>query len=120
MITPAKYEGAPVVRVTDIHENTDQEIIHITVDRLRLILVQHKDGFEQKKSWHTPLGVFLAVILAFLTSTFKETWGVKADVWNAFFLFVLVATIAWLLWTICLAFRSPSIENIVAKMKKHE
>lgn len=119
MTAPTNYSEKPVLEVTNIHENTAQEIIHITVDRARLVLVQHKEGFEQKKGWHTPLGVFLTIILVFLTSSFKETWGFKAETWSAFFLFLLFATTLWLVRAVVIAFRSASIEDIVGKMKKN-
>lgn len=106
------------VEVTDIHENTSQEIIHITVDRLKLVLVEHKNGFERRKEWHTPLGLFLTIVLVFITSTFKDALGFKADTWCAFFLVGLLLSLMWLGRAIYIACTCPSLEDIISKMKK--
>ncbi|MFA6284892.1 MAG: hypothetical protein WCT30_02530 [Desulfurivibrionaceae bacterium] len=107
-----------VVEVTDIHENTSQEIIRITVDRLKLVLVEHKNGFERRKEWHTPLGLLLTIVLAFITSTFKDALGFKADTWCAFFLIGLLLSFAWLGRAVYIASKCPSMDDIVDKMKK--
>jgi hypothetical protein len=114
----ANFEPKQVIEVTDIHENTSQEVIRITVDRLRLVLVEHKDGFERKKEWHTPLGMFVTLILVFITSSFKSALGFTADTWAAVFLILLAVSAAWLIRSAIVAYRSPSMDEIVSKMKK--
>jgi hypothetical protein len=118
MNTPANQPRTQVFEVTDIHENTSQEIIRITVDRLKLVLVEHKNGFERKKEWHTPLGLLITVVLVFITATFKDALGLKADTWAAVFIIALGLSLVWLIRAIYLACRCPSMEDIVEKMKK--
>ena len=118
MLSPTSTPETQVVEVTDIHENTSQEVIRITVDRLKLVLVEHKNGFERRKEWHTPLGLVLTVVLVFITSTFKDSLGFKADTWSAFFLIVLIIAFTWLLRAAYIAYNCPGIDDIVEKMKK--
>ena len=120
MNVPTDQPGVQVVEVTNIHENTSQEVIRITVDRLRLVLVEHKNGFERRKEWHTPLGLVLTVILVFITSSFKDSLGLKGDVWSAFFLIVLVVSVVWLGRAIYVAYTCATLNDIVEKMKKTE
>ena len=118
MNAPDAAVPTQVVEVTDIHENTSQEIIRITVDRLKLVLVEHKNGFERRKEWHTPLGLALTVLLVFITSTFKDALGFHADTWAAFFLISLALSLAWLIRAIYIACKCPTMDDIVEKMKK--
>jgi hypothetical protein len=110
--------NAQVVEVTNIHENTSQEVIRITVDRLKLVLVEHKNGFERRKEWHTPLGLVVTVILVFNTSSFKDAFGLTGATWSAFFLFVLVVSLGWLGRAIYIAWTCPSLGEIVERMKR--
>lgn len=106
------------MEVTDIHENTSQEVIRITVDRLRLVLIEHKNGFERRKEWHTPLGLVLTVLLVFITASFKDALGFKADTWASFFLIAMSLSFVWLIRAIYIACKCPTMEDIVQKMKK--
>ena len=108
------------IEVTTVHENTSQEIITITVDRIRLVLFQHKNGFERRKEWHTPLGIVITIALVFISSNFQNALGLKAETWNALFIIGLVVSIIWLLRAIYIAYKCPGIDEIVNKMKKSD
>lgn len=54
-----------------VHSNLDQEIIQITEDRLRLVLKDHLELVEEKKAWHAPLGVLIAIVAAVCNSRFS-------------------------------------------------
>ena len=68
-----------------VHSNLDQEIIQITEDRLRLVMKDHLEEIEDKRAWHTPLGVLIAIIAAFVTADFRDAYF-KAETWQAVFL----------------------------------
>ena len=106
------------VEVTNIHENTSQEIIRITVDRLKLVLVEHKNGFERRKEWHTPLGLILTIGLVFLTSDFQDAFRVDAATWRALFLGGLILSGLWLIRAAYISWNCPSMDDILEKMKK--
>jgi len=75
---------------------------------------------ENKKEWHTPLGIFVTIILACVTTTFKNTLGLSADIWNALFIFFAVAPLGWLIKSATIAYKSPKIEDIIEKLKKND
>jgi len=119
MNSPPNFEENKTVEVTDIHENTSQEIIRITSDRAKLILVEYKDSFEKKREWHTPLSLVTTLVLVFITSTFREAWGFAAETWSAFFLFALAVSFLWLIRSCYIAFKSKTIKDIVERMKRN-
>lgn len=85
--------------------NTDQSLILITEDKLRVILYEHRDKNNQFYSWTTPLGVFVSCLLATITSTFGNTWGIPASTWEAMFIMCTVGTGIWSLGAGINAFR---------------
>lgn len=99
-----------------VHSNLDQEIIQITEDKLRLVLKEHIELVERRKEWIAPLGVLMAVVTAFVTSTFRDAY-LKAATWEAVFLVTGVLSAAWLVRSIRLAFLSPSADDLVQKIK---
>lgn len=99
-----------------VHSNLDQEIIQITEDRLRLVLKDHLELVEEKKAWHAPLGVLIAIVAAFVTADFREAYF-KAETWQAVFLITGILSLIWLIKTIYRSATSPSIDDIVSKIK---
>jgi hypothetical protein len=99
-----------------VHSNLDQEIIQITEDRLRLVLKDHLELVEEKKAWHAPLGVLIAIVAAFVTADFRDTYF-KAATWQAFFLITGILSLIWLIKASYRAATSPSIDDIVSKIK---
>jgi hypothetical protein len=99
-----------------VHSNLDQEIIQITEDKLRLALNEHLALCEQKRGWIAPLGLVVTIIIVFTTSTFKDAWF-KAPTWEAAFFITGILCAAWLVVASIGAWKSPSVEDIVEKVK---
>jgi hypothetical protein len=99
-----------------VHSNLAQEIIVITEDRLRLVIKDHLEKIEEKKAWHAPLGVLLAIVAAFVTADFRDAYF-KAPTWQALFLITGVLSLIWLIKAGWRATNSPSIDEIVSKIK---
>jgi hypothetical protein len=99
-----------------VHSNLDQEIIQITEDRLRLVLKDHLELLEEKKAWHAPLGVLIAIVAAFVTADFRDAYF-KAATWQAVFLITGILSSIWLFNAIYRAATSPSIDDVVSKIK---
>ena len=74
------------------YTNISQGIIHITEDKLKVILLQYKDKHLQFYSWTTPLGIFLSCLLATIISNFENTWGINASTWQAVFIICTIGT----------------------------
>lgn len=108
---------AETVEVTNIHSNLSQEIIKITTDKLKLILKDYLQSMERKKEWIAPLGIVITLVVVLSTTTFKEAY-LSADTWKAIFIISLILSSGWLLKSLWYAFKSPSVEQIVERIKK--
>lgn len=109
--------SSPQAPVTIVHSNLDQEVIQITEDRLRLVLKDYLSKAEERKAWIGPLGIFLAIVTAFVTADFRDFY-LKAPVWQAIFLISGVLSLGWLAWAIREAVGAPSIDQIMEKIKR--
>lgn len=101
---------------TVVHSNLDQEIIQITEDRLRLVLKDHLDRVEEGSAWQAPLGLLIGVVAAFATADFRDAYF-KAATWEAIFIITGVVSTVWLARASYRAVTSPSIGDIVSKIK---
>lgn len=103
--------------------NTDQSLIHITEDKLRVILYEHKEKNNQFYSWTTPLGIFVSCLLATITSTFGDIWGIPASTWEAIFIICTVGTGIWFIYAgICALcnIKGRKIDDLIEKIKNSE
>lgn len=108
------------VDVEIIHDNTSQEIIVTTSDKLNLVLIEHLNKVETSKSWQTPFSMTLTIALVFCSADFKSSFGLSADTWHAIFIIALAASIIWLIFNIIRYAQSPSLSMIIKKIKKLE
>lgn len=105
------------------YTNVSQGIIHITEDKLKVILIEHKDKNHQFYSWTTPLGIFLSCLFATITSNFEDTWGIPASTWHAIFIISTVITVIWLIYAIINAIRNikeRKIDDLIEKIKNYQ
>ncbi len=106
------------VLVVDVnHDNTRQEVITITDNKLELILIKHLSTVETSKSWQTPFGLLVTIIIVFCTSDFKKAWGVSADTWSAVFIIFALITLIWLIYCVVKYKHSESVDNLMATIK---
>ena len=87
---------------------TGQEFMFITESEARYCWSTHKENMESRQNWTTPLGIFLAIIAMFTTSTFKSAFGLSSETWEKIFIVILVDTFFWLIYVI----------NQIIKLKK--
>ena len=106
--------SAPIKKV---HENTDQELIVITSDRLELVLQKHLKNLERRNEWIAPLGLLLAIITTFCTATFKDAFF-AADTWKAIFVMAGVTSFVWLVRSGWASFRAPDIGEVMSSIKQ--
>ncbi|QSX75607.1 hypothetical protein HIV01_003485 [Lysobacter arenosi] len=106
--------------VDKVHRNTSQEIVEITVDKLRLILSAHIKKSEKLNEWQAALGVLISLIATLCTTTFRDTFGVRADVWKALFIVACVLSTVWLIKGVIRLFRQEGIEQLLCKIKNEQ
>ena len=77
------------------YNNVSQGIIHITEDKLHVILLEYEKKNKKFYSWTTPLGVFISCLVATLTSSFQKALGLSPDTWKAIFILCTVSSFIW-------------------------
>lgn len=115
-----KPQGGYVPReqivVSQIHGDLSQEVVRITVDRMCLILHQHRDGIQRNHDWIAPAGILLSFLLTFVTTDFKE-WFLPAATWQAVFVISAVLTAGWLIRSLAKRAKAPTLEDLIQKLK---
>lgn len=106
-----------IAQDTKVHLNLGQDAIVTTEDKVRLVLMTHLERLEQRKAWIAPAGVFIAILIAFVTADFKD-FLLKAAVWEAVFLVAGVLSLCWLVLAVVRAFKTPTVQDIVGELKK--
>ena len=106
--------------VAQRRENIKSDLITITEVKLENILLKHLHKLGIRKSWLTPLSLFITVLIAKSTATFNKTLGIEASVWEALFLLLMISSFVWFVLTIvriCCCWKESSISNLMATIK---
>lgn len=104
----------------NIFQNTSQDYIVTTKDKLELVLLKTKKCLASKDSWQTPLGLFISCLLTLLTTNFKDFF-LPANVWAAIFVIATVFCFIWLvktLYNLYINRNKGDIEYIIKKIIK--
>ncbi|MGN8124578.1 hypothetical protein ACTJK9_22730 [Pseudomonas sp. 22082] len=106
-----------VISVEAVHDNTSQQLISITTDKLKLALIEHLDCVAKHNAWHMPLSLFVGVVVVFCSSNFKEALGLSADTWGAIFALFGAGCLLW--FFVCLAKirKSKSLDDLIEIIK---
>lgn len=105
------------------YNNVSQGLIHITEDKLKVILLEHRDKNSQFYSWTTPFGIFVSCLLATITSNFENTWEISASTWEAIFIMCTVGTGVWSICAGIKAFKyrkGRTTNDLIEKIKNSE
>lgn len=110
------FEKGQTANISAVYNNSNVELIHITVDKLRVILANYKDALENRKAWIAPVSVSIALITTIVTTKFKD-FIFSASVWNAIFVISFVFSfLLSVLWGIR-SFKSKKIEDLIDDIK---
>lgn len=91
-----------------------------TEDKIYRCLLDYSNNLNKRgNGWHTPLGIFITIVIIFPISTFKTTFGVPPEIWFA--IFKIVGGIAFV-WFIISYFKTIlskkiDIEDIIIQLK---
>jgi len=106
--------------VREKRTNVKSDLIEITEDKLENILLKHVQLLEVRKSWITPLSLFVAIMLTNLSATFGDKLGIKGPVWEAMFLLGALCCGIWILVSIIymiIKWKKSSLSNLIAIIK---
>ena len=102
-----------------LYDNTAQEHITITKDRVELILLKHLEKIKSKKGWMAPLSFLITLILIPITADFKAALWLSASTWSGFCRIAIFLSFVWLIYTTYLAIkaRKININTIIEELK---
>ena len=104
--------------VTAVHENLSQEVLAITVDKLRLSLNEHAKQLGGSKDWAAPAGILVTIVLTFATATFQKWGGLEAGTWHTVFAMAGIGTAVWLVATLFGLAKAPTVDQLIEELKK--
>lgn len=103
-----------------VHDNTSTEVVSITLDKLKLILIEHLQKIESRTSWSVPFGILITVALVFCSASFKEAFGISADSWAAVFIIVGISSFVWLCFSLYKMQEKQSLDDVIKHIKNEK
>jgi Na+/melibiose symporter-like transporter len=111
-----KY-GEGRLAVDKVHQNLAQEVVEITVDKLKILLTSHVENLRKASEWQAAAALLAGVIATLSTATFKEVFGISAAAWQAVFVVIGVLSFFWLLKSLVRLYRSGSVDSLIECIK---
>ena len=112
--------AAAAFKNAEYHENLTQIVITTTEDKLKNQLHDFKSAHAKVRGWGLPLGLFVSILSALLTATFREAFGKPAAFWEAAFNIACIVAFVWTVVAIIQALcclRAASIDTLIMKIK---
>ncbi|OPH61226.1 hypothetical protein BC351_14890 [Paenibacillus ferrarius] len=88
-----------------LHNSLNQDVVLTTSDKLKLALTKYKDGLIAKTAWITPLSLFVTLVAAIIATDFKKII-ISAELWQALFYLMTLASFVWLIASLIRKFRT--------------
>lgn len=82
--------------VDQFYDNMQSNVIRITEDKLKVILLENKERIDKKSNFWTPLVLLITLILALCSTEFKEFLSIPKEYWGGFFMFCTLGAVIWL------------------------
>ncbi|MDO8070005.1 hypothetical protein O3299_00575 [Janthinobacterium sp. SUN176] len=106
------------IDVDNIHSNITPEILEITIDKLKIVLLENEKKLSGSNAWHTPLALSITIILVLCTTEFKDFAGIKGEIWCAIFIISTILNSIWLIKCLYNIKHRMTIEELIDCMKK--
>ena len=109
--------------VREVRANISSDVLVITEDKVRLVLIENQEQSLKQRSWQTPLGILATLLTVLVTTRPVSAFGLSGSDWRAVGVVATVVTAGWLgrtAWATARAYRSGAgtIEGIVARLKE--
>lgn len=118
MTSEHKGQFAPSkVLFTEECENLDHTLIKISEEKLRLVLNDYEESVQSRNSWLAPLGVFLTLLTAIITTDFKTAYFSK-DTWEALYVIGTLGSLFYFAKAIYKQSKNNvTLDNLIEKIK---
>ena len=99
-------------KIIQVNKNTNQKLIVVTQDKTLLCLKRNLAKLG-KKEWVAPLSTVTTLLIALITSNFKEALGLGPAEWRAIFIVSAFITTGWLAHCIRKALHARNFNDVV-------
>lgn len=84
--------------------------ITVGFDRLQILIQGYAKQFVDRHFWLTPMAAGLTLLLTLIVSDFRDTFGVRGDVWRVLAIIALAMFTVWMFIAILRALKAESLE----------
>ena len=95
----------------NVYQNTAQDCIVTTRDKIELVLIKTEKALSAKNSWMTPLGLVITCIVALASADFKN-YILSSSEWKALFVLTTIVCCFWLCRALSIAWKNRKKGNI--------
>lgn len=113
---PALLTNNPMV--DNFYDNTQSNVIRITDDKLKVILLENKESLKRNNDVIAPLTLLISLILTFCTTDFKDFLTIGAPVWKALYLFLALASVIWLVYELNRIRKTITIDELIDQIRR--
>lgn len=106
--------------VDQFYDNTQSNVIRITDDKLKVILMENKEGLIKSNDFLAPLTLLISFVLTFCTTDFKDFLWISSSVWKAFYLFLTFGAAVWLFLELKKRKKNISIDELITKIRNQK
>lgn len=99
-------------------ENVSTNLIRITEDKLKLILIENVAKIRKPADIINPLAIIISLLATIITADFKSKWGLPAESWKTlFFTFLVISIIYFFCCLFNLIFKRSNVKRILKEIK---
>lgn len=106
------------VRTLKSTDNTAQEVIHVTRDKVELALHRNLPKYIPTGQLLASGGLALALLATLLTAEFREFVGISGEMWRGFFALAFLASLVIVIIDLIKWVRRPSLDDLVDAIEK--
>ena len=114
--TSANYLVPEEGLIKTVHTNVSQELIQVTEDKLKLILVQHSLSLTKREAWIPPLSLLIPILTTLMTARFED-YIFPAVLWQAIYIVASILSCLWLFKVLIYRPKKKAIDDIVNEIK---
>ena len=107
-----------IIEIDAVHSNLNSQVLEITIDRLKIVLLENEKNMSEAGEWKTPLALLLTIVLVLCTTGFKDSLGLKANVWEAVFLISALLSAGWLVFSFTKLKHRVRVDQLIELLKK--
>lgn len=104
--------------VANEYENIQSNLIRISEDKVRIILVEYTEKLKKNVDWLGYAGILVTLLVTFCTCSYTEFAGVSGDTWRGMFIMLSFVMAYQLVKSLYNKWKnSCTIDDVLLRMK---